>query len=186
MNQDYINRSQEWLITVLSYFDITPRLTVEPPGSTQDQLKQWGGCWLTIEETSLSPQQIERLIGDQGQVIDAIQYLLNATLHLEEPPDVRENYTVELSNFRSQRYGELAQLAEQAVMAVRQSGGQYEMPPLSSAERRLVHTMLCEEVDVETHSYGEGLDRRLVVQYVSSQEVSTQASSTATVNGCSD
>ena len=175
MIQEYIDRPQIWLSTLLRYFDVAPSVTMEPPKSTEDRLKQLGGLWLTIEENSLSPQQIEGLIGEQGRVIDAIQYLLNATLHLEAPPDARENYTVELSNFRSQRYGELAQLAEEAVVAVRESGGQYEMPPMSSAERRLVHTMLCDDEGVETHSHGEGSNRRLIVQYVSSPDKNSSA-----------
>ena len=171
MSQESINHAQVWLSRLLGYFDVAPDIKVEPPETTTtDPLKQLGGCWLTIAEASLSPQQVAGLIGEQGRVIDAIQYLLNATLHLEEPPDDRGHYTVELSNFRGQRYGELIQMAEQAAAAVRQSGGQYEMPPLSSAERRLVHTLLCDEADLETHSHGEGSERRLVVQHLSGAE----------------
>jgi len=40
--------------------------------------------WLTIDETNLTPEQIHVLIGSEGHVLDAIQYLANATLNLNQ------------------------------------------------------------------------------------------------------
>ncbi len=89
---------------------------------------------------------------------------MNATLNLGQEPDKQGAFTVELAGYRLNRYSELEAMAEQAAAHARQTGEEFELKSLSSAERRQVHTMLKEYDDLETYSRGQEPDRRLVVR----------------------
>jgi spoIIIJ-associated protein len=123
-----------------------------------------GSCWLTIDSASLTPDQIEILVGSNGIVLDSIQYLLNTTLNLGQPKDQQHAYTVELNGYRALRQAELQAMAEQAAKRARETENEVEITSLSAAERRQVHTFLKEFQDLETFSRGQEPDRRLVVR----------------------
>lgn len=153
----------EWLGKVLNFCNLATELRTTKPESVSDELHQFGGEWLTLDDRLLSAQQIEVLTAQNHKVLDALQYLINATLNLGLDPVEKIAYTVELSGHREERYLQLAQLAKDIAQQVRQTGEAVEMTPLPSAERRLIHTLLSEEADLETFSRGQEPDRRLVV-----------------------
>jgi len=124
-------------------------------------------CWLTIQDEALSEQQIEALIGDKGHSLDAIQYLANTTLNLGRSPEEQQPYTIELAGHRAKRKAELIALATEAAETVQQTGEEFEMVALSSAERRQVHHFLNAYDGLETFSRGREPDRHLVVRQAS-------------------
>ncbi len=158
-----VQQGQEWLSNLLGHLGVEAQISGDKPDIAQTKFKDFGGFWLTIDDSSLSPDQVDLLIGNDGRMLDAIQYLINSTLNLGKDKDARTAYTIEMSDFRTNRYEELTQLAEQAAQLVRETGQEYVMPPINSAERRLVHTILFDESDLETFSRGQEPDRRLVV-----------------------
>jgi spoIIIJ-associated protein len=123
-------------------------------------------CWLTVDETNLTPEQIQTLTGLQGSVLDAVQYLANTILNLGQDQERQRAYTIELDGYRARRQAELQAMAEHAAEQVRQTGEEFEMKSLSSAERRQVHTLLKPCTDLETFSRGREPDRCLVVRRV--------------------
>jgi spoIIIJ-associated protein len=161
MSED--NQGKQWLSELLLRCGLEAAISVEPPDISNLQLLQSSGSWLTIDAEALSPDQVQMLTERGMAALDAMQYLLNSTLNMGRLAEKREAYTIELGTFRAQRYEELSALAAEAAAEVRQSKSEYQMPPLSGAERRLVHTILCDEADLETHSRGEGTDRRLMI-----------------------
>ncbi|MEM6424793.1 MAG: R3H domain-containing nucleic acid-binding protein [Cyanobacteria bacterium P01_H01_bin.119] len=122
------------------------------------------GCWLVIDQSQLSQEQIEAVIGDRGGVLDSIQYLANTVLNLGLSRDDQQAYTVELDGYRARRQEELKVLADKAAKTVKDTQTEYEIPALSSAERRQVHSLLTSYEDLETFSRGREPDRRLVVR----------------------
>ena len=155
MSESQIERGQEWLEKLLSLSNITS--AVIPSHQTD-------GYWLTIDDSNLTSTQIEILIGDDGNVIDAIQYLCNTIVNISEELIESTGYTVELNGYRLRRLKELQAIAESAARQVRQTGELFELKSLSSAERRQVHSLLSECDDLETYSIGQEPDRRLVVR----------------------
>jgi spoIIIJ-associated protein len=151
-------RGREWLNQFFQMAGFAPDLEADACQSEAD-----GSCWLTIQSDGLSSDQIDALIGEQGNVLDALQYLLNTSLNVGHPRDEQQAYTLELNGYRVQRQAELREMAEAAVQQVREQGGEYEMPALSAAERRQVHTFLKTFEDLSTFSRGQEPDRRLVV-----------------------
>jgi spoIIIJ-associated protein len=150
-------RGQQWLENLMQAMGVSIH------GVTIQQQPD-ESCWLTIDSGALSTDQVSTLIGENGSVLDSIQYLANITLNMGQPHEQQLAYTVELAGYRAQRQAELQQMADLAVQHVRQTGEEYEMPPLSSAERRQLHTLMKVYEDLETESRGREPDRRLVVR----------------------
>ncbi len=156
-----VHSGKAWLETLLTLMGLTAQVKVEQNQSDSDESPE---CWLTIDETQLTPQQINILLGEQGSGIDAIQYLANTLINLSVEPKEQRGYTVELNGYRLKRQEELTIWAQEVVQQVRQTGREVEMSPLSSAERRQIHTLLKDVQDLETESRGQEPDRRLVVK----------------------
>lgn len=150
-----------WLETLLKLMGLTAPVKVEEKSSDSQESPE---CWLTIDATQLTPEQSLMLIGEQGEGIDAIQYLANTLINLSVEPEEQKGYTVELNGYRLKRQEELETWAQKVVQQVRQTGLEVEMAPLSSAERRQIHTLLKDVEDLETESRGQEPDRRLVVK----------------------
>jgi spoIIIJ-associated protein len=164
-----MQRGQQWLKTLL----LLTGVPTEVSGSLEQNLPQESDSqepdnyWLTIDETNLTPEQIRVLIGSDGSVLDAIQYLANSVLNLNQPQEGQASYTIELNGYRIKRQAEIRALAEAASEEVRATGREVEIKSLSSAERRQIHTFLKEFADLETFSRGKEPHRHLVVRQLS-------------------
>ncbi|WP_103669626.1 R3H domain-containing nucleic acid-binding protein [Pseudanabaena sp. BC1403] len=129
--------------------------------------------WLDISADGLQDQQIQRLIGKDGIVLDSLQYLSSILLNRHLPSDKLETenrnfYTVELNGYRSNRIADLQSLAENAVKQVRETQTEFVIKQLSSADRRHIHQLLEDFPDIETHSQGREPNRHLIVKLVQS------------------
>lgn len=155
MNNSQIQQGKEWLEELLKLGAV--------PSTVQPRLEE-DSCWLTIDELNFTPDQIALLIGHEGQVLDAIQSLLNTVLNFGKEEEDKTAYTVELSGYRMRRQLELRDLADRAANRVRQTGGEVEITSLSSVERRQIHSFLQDSEDLETYSRGQDPDRRLVIK----------------------
>lgn len=166
MTDSRMQRGQKWLEELLLLTKTPASVTVEKHATIaeQEDESEPDSYWLTIDETNLTPPQIQALIGVDGSALDAIQYLANTTVNLGQPPEEQAAYTVELAGYRVRRQAELLDMAQYAAEQVRLSGREFELKSLSAAERRQVHTFLKDFTDLETYSRGKEPDRRLVVR----------------------
>ncbi|MEA5571485.1 protein jag [Calothrix sp. UHCC 0171] len=156
-----IARGQDWLKTLLQKAGLSVEIQGE---SEQNTFADGEGYWLTIDENNLTPEQIKILIGVDGSVLDAMQYLANSILNIHQPPEGQASYTIELNGYRFQRQGQIQALAESAAQQVRATGQEVEIKSLSSAERRQVHSFLESLSDLESFSRGKEPHRHLVVR----------------------
>ncbi|ACK67995.1 single-stranded nucleic acid binding R3H domain protein [Rippkaea orientalis PCC 8801] len=156
-----VHPGKAWLETLLKLMGFPAQVTVEEKNHESPESAE---CWLTIDDTQLTPEQIEMILGNHGEGIDAIQYLANTLINLSVEPEQQGGFMVELQGYRLQRQQELNDWVQQVAQQVRQTGQEVEMTSLSSAERRQVHTMLKDAEDLETESRGQEPDRRLVVR----------------------
>ncbi|WGV23998.1 protein jag [Halotia branconii] len=161
-----MQRGQQWLKTLLQLTGVP----AEIQGNLATALLQESDAsepdnyWLTIDETNLTPKEIQVLIGPNGSVLDAMQYLANSVLNLNQPQEGQASYTIELNGYRVKRQAEIKAMAEAAADEVRSTGQEVEIKSLSSAERRQVHTFLKDLGDLETFSRGKEPHRHLVVR----------------------
>jgi spoIIIJ-associated protein len=119
---------------------------------------------LIIDSSQLSPQQVELLLANKGEGLDAIQSLANTILNIGVESAEHQFYIVEINGYRQQRQAELFDWVNQAATQVRQTGQEIELKALSSAERRQIHAFFQEENDLTTESRGVEPDRRLVIR----------------------
>lgn len=148
-----------WLSTLLELQGLSAPVTGEFVADDAGD----GSYWLTIDESELTAEQIDVLLGERGNVLDSIQYLANTVLNLGQPPAQQQAYTVELAGYRRRRQTELQAMADEAAAQAQATGEEVELRDLSSAERRQVHNFLKRYPDLETYSRGKEPDRRLVV-----------------------
>jgi spoIIIJ-associated protein len=147
--------AKEWLEEVLDLAGF--------PVDVQDSQPVAGQQWLTIDSQALTPGQVVTLIGTDGAALDALQYLVNEAFGSNQ----RAGIVVELDGYRLKRSSELKIIADRAAEHVRSTGTEYEMPPLSGAARRELHTFFetsADYQDLTTSSRGLDADRRLVVE----------------------
>ncbi|WP_295615386.1 R3H domain-containing nucleic acid-binding protein [Chamaesiphon sp. GL140_3_metabinner_50] len=162
MTDQRLDRAKQWLEQLLSLSGIATTVdTVQPAGASETNY------WLTIDPNPLTPAQKELLIGSEGAAIDAIQYLANASLNIHAEADLQAGYTIELDGYRQRRAIALKTIADEAAERVRATGTEVILQPMSSAERRQMHTFFDSDPsysDLATQSRGQEPDRRLVVQ----------------------
>ncbi|MBD1911130.1 MULTISPECIES: R3H domain-containing nucleic acid-binding protein [unclassified Leptolyngbya] len=156
---DKVQQGESWLENLLQLSGLDASVKHEAAHMADD-----GSCWIEIDASSLTPEQIQALTGSHGEVLDSMQYLINTTLNLGKQEGSQQPYTIELNGYRARRQAELKQIAENAVNRVLETGEEYEIPSLSSAERRQVHTYLKDYEHIKTESRGQEPDRRLVVR----------------------
>lgn len=101
------------------------------------------------------------LIGYHGETISALQLLLSIFIYRKEKKWVK--ILVDVGDYRNQREEQLKELALKAAQRVKFSGRPVSLSGLSSFERRAVHMVLKEDLEVESFSEGEGKWRTLVV-----------------------
>lgn len=171
MTDSPMQRGQQWLESLLQLTGLSAdvKADLETTFGESSELLRSNSYWLTIDETDLTSEQIQILIGE-GTVLDAIQYLVNAILNLSQTGEQQASYTVELNGYRVRRQAEIRALAEHAAQQVRSSGDEVEIKSLSSAERRQIHTFLQEFADLETFSRGKEPHRHLVVRQMQPQQ----------------
>lgn len=111
-----------------------------------------------------------------GITLDALQYLANTLLNLNQPAALQRSYLIELDGYRQRRQGELQAMALVAVDQVRSSGTEYEFKALSAAERRQLHTFFDnpDYADLESFSRGREPDRRLVIRPTQEKPLPTE------------
>lgn len=158
---EQIQRGKKWLETLLNLMGVPAQVSISRVEKNDQDIIS---CWLTIDDTVLNPTTLEALIGQKGETIDAMQYLVNVLLNIGVTEGSQRLYTVELNGYRIRRQAELMAIAQKAAERVRVTGIPEEIRYLSSVERRQVHSYLERSGDLATESQGNEPDRRLIVK----------------------
>lgn len=107
------------------------------------------------------------LIGRNAETLRSLQYLVSMALCSKDAELTRVN--VDVAEYKKQREDRIAEKAEVWIKKVRDTGQSYEVG-LNAADRRIVHKVAQDYGDIETHSEGEGRERRIVISRVSVSE----------------
>jgi len=103
------------------------------------------------------------LIGKRGQTLEAIQTVANVVAGRSKNSNSR--VIVDSQNYRQRREHSLVRMAQQTADEVRKTRQSRLLEAMNPFERRLIHTTLSEEADIETASEGEGLYKRVRILY---------------------
>ncbi len=119
------------------------------------------GDYLAVDVT---PDNTALFIGQKGETIDALQYLVNVAIYKERP--FVKRVVLDAEGYRQRRVEALQGMAHRTARRAVRERRTVELPPMNSAERRVVHLYLQDNSEVTTHSEGTGDNRRVRVSPV--------------------
>jgi spoIIIJ-associated protein len=100
-------------------------------------------------------------IGRHGQTMDAVQYLANVIVFRKS--EMRKRIIIDAEDYRGRRTEILHGLADRGAKEISQGRRQYELKPMSAAERRIVHVYLQDRDGIETYSDGREPFRHVII-----------------------
>lgn len=103
------------------------------------------------------------LIGKRGATLEAIQLVTNIVAGRLGTESRR--VIIDTKDYRNRREQSLVRNARAVAEQVRRTGESRLLEAMNPFERRLVHTALSNSRDIETASEGEGLYKRIRIQY---------------------
>ena len=124
--------------------------------ATVNAEEEGGAVMVSITGPELAP-----LIGRRGQTLEALDLLVN--LIVAHGCGRRVPVVVDVERYRERRRETLEEMAWRFAERVRRTGRPVALRPMSSAERRIIHTTLAQDSGVTTHSEGEDPERRVVI-----------------------
>lgn len=106
------------------------------------------------------------LIGENGQNFIALNYLIKriAEQRFKEKNEERIHFSLDVNDYQAKKIEELKNLAKMTAQRVRYFKKEIAMEPMTSYERRVIHSALTEDPDIITESTGEGLERKVVIK----------------------
>ncbi|KSW29099.1 R3H domain-containing nucleic acid-binding protein [Cellulomonas sp. B6] len=104
---------------------------------------------------------LRRLVGADGQVLDALQELTR--LAVQTKTGERSRLMLDIAGYRAQRRTELVAVARTAIDEVKSSGAAVTLAAMNPFERKVVHDAVA-EAGLVSDSVGVEPDRRVVVK----------------------
>jgi spoIIIJ-associated protein len=109
----------------------------------------------------VAPDNTALFIGQKGETIDALQYLVNVSAFRDRP--FFKRVVLDAEGYRQRRVEAIQGMAHRTARRAVREQRTVEMPPMNSSERRVVHLFLSDNPGVTTESQGSGDNRRVKV-----------------------
>ena len=109
----------------------------------------------------VAPDNTALFIGQKGETIDALQYLVNVAAFKERP--FFKRVVLDAEGYRQRRVEAIQGMAHRTARRAVRERRTVELPPMNSSERRVVHLFLSDNPRVTTESEGSGDNRRVKI-----------------------
>ncbi len=119
-----------------------------------------GRASVSIIADRVSTRSLRRLVGTDGEVLEALQELTR--LAVQARTGERSRLMLDIAGHRAARRTELEGVAARAVRECQQSGAPVPLEPMSAFERKVVHDAVA-AAGLRSESEGEEPQRRVVV-----------------------
>ena len=103
---------------------------------------------------------LDELVGDDGEVLEALQELTRLAVHRKTGS--RARLMLDVGGFRSRRRAELAELGRSVAAEVSKTGEPKKLRAMSPFERKIIHDAVA-LAGLRSESEGEEPNRRVVV-----------------------
>ncbi len=107
-----------------------------------------------------SSRDLQKLVGRDGEVLEALQELTRLAVHRETGD--RSRLMLDIAGFRARKRTELAEIGANAAAEVRDSGKPVNLDPMTPFERKVVHDAV-KAAGLRSESEGEEPQRFVVV-----------------------
>ncbi|MBE7035769.1 MAG: protein jag [Ruminococcaceae bacterium] len=114
-----------------------------------------------VMKITLSGENMGIIIGKHGDTLDALEHLVSLTVNRGDSDYVK--VVLDTENYREKRRATLVRLAENLAASAVKNKKKITLEPMSAGERRIIHSTLQNNPDVDTYSIGEEPYRRLVI-----------------------
>lgn len=101
------------------------------------------------------------IIGRRGETLDSLQYLTSLVVNKLSEEYIR--VTVDIENYRQKREETLVKLANKLADRVVKYRKKLTLEPMNPYERRIIHSTLQNNKQVETYSVGDDPNRKVVI-----------------------
>ena len=108
----------------------------------------------------LDGDDLSILIGRRGETLDALQYLAGLVAN---NGGGHYKISIDICNYRAKREETLTALANRIAAKALETGKCRTLEPMNPYERKIIHTAIQAIDGVKSGSFGEGLDRRVVI-----------------------
>ncbi len=102
------------------------------------------------------------LIGQRGETLRSLQFLLSMSLKNKEAALSRVN--IDVAGYKHHRAERLADQVREWCNQVQSTGETMHLKPMNPADRRTAHKVVQEFGQLSSHSEGEGRDRHLAIE----------------------
>ena len=109
----------------------------------------------------MNGQDVNYLIGYRAENMYALQSVLNAIANKNMYHGAR--VVLDVNGYRSKREAVLNNLAIKLAKTVMRTGKSITLEPMNAYERKIIHTKLQENANIETHSIGKEPYRKIVI-----------------------
>jgi len=147
-----IDRAREYLCGILE------RMGIEAEVSMRDEEDK-----LVLDVSCTSDEDVQRVIGRRGQVVDALQHLVGKMVGKGKSEVRGKPIVVDSGGYRQRHIERLEGLATKMAEKARESGRPVGLDPMPPHDRRVIHMALAKVDGVATRSEGEGDLRHIVV-----------------------
>lgn len=101
------------------------------------------------------------LIGRKGETLNAVQFILSLIVNRDRAEKI--HITLDVEDYRKKKEESLEALALRLSDKVKKTRKNVVMRPMTSQERRIVHTALQTDTQVTTYSLGDEPNRKVVI-----------------------
>ncbi len=108
----------------------------------------------------LDGEDLSILIGRRGETLDALQYLTGLVAN---NGGGHYKISINIGDYREKREETLTQLAQRMAAGALAAGKCRTLEPMNPYERKIIHTAIQEIDGVQSASFGEGSQRRVVI-----------------------
>ena len=110
---------------------------------------------------NINGEKIGNLIGYRGEVLYAIENILKAIANKKS--ENRVIVRLDIENYKEKRVKALEEFASKKARIVEKTGKMITLEPMQAYERKVIHSALQNNPNVETRSIGQEPKRRIVI-----------------------
>ncbi len=148
--EEFLGEIKALVASVVEAMGFDPRIDVYDAGS-----------FIAVDVAS---DNTALFIGQKGETIDALQYLVNAAVYRKRP--FVKRIILDAEGYRQRRVEAIQGIAHRTARRAVRERRTVELPPMNPSERRIVHLFLRDNPDVTTASEGSGGKRRVRISPV--------------------
>lgn len=147
LSQESIDGVRQELSQLLQLMGLPSKIEVEAQGSSV--------------RCHVSGDFEEELTGQEGKILDSLQYLLRKIIARKISERVR--ISIDVGDYREKRQDELEDQARELAALVKADGKTQVIPSLNPSERRVVHMTLQDDKEIRSRSVGDGLFKKVLI-----------------------